>query len=133
MRRGRFVGDESQLHVVDDPINHGVICEESDDLHRAAALGTEPPGAAGEYQEMLRLAVRTADAGKTATRIAAIEVSPRGPSSCLLFLSCSRSQVLKILKILMPTDGFFIFYELIKSDEKNRTGSLFDTDFLASS
>jgi len=41
LRRGRFVGDESQLEVIDDPVHHGIVGEESNDLHRAPALRAE--------------------------------------------------------------------------------------------
>jgi hypothetical protein len=36
--------------------------------------GTEPPGLAGKHQKMLRPAVRTADAGKPAAGIAAVQI-----------------------------------------------------------
>jgi hypothetical protein len=39
------------------------------------AGGTEAAGAAGEHQEVFRMAVGTADAGKPATRIAAVEIT----------------------------------------------------------
>jgi hypothetical protein len=39
--RGRSLGDKGELEVADDPINHGVISEESDDLHLSAALGAD--------------------------------------------------------------------------------------------
>jgi hypothetical protein len=38
---GRLVGDKGQLEVINDPVNHGIIGEEGDDLHRAAALGAD--------------------------------------------------------------------------------------------
>ena len=38
VRRGRLVGHERQFEVVDDPVHHGEIREESDDLHRPTAL-----------------------------------------------------------------------------------------------
>jgi hypothetical protein len=40
--------------------------------------GTEPPGLAGKHQKMLRPAVRTADAGKPAPGVAAVQTSLRG-------------------------------------------------------
>jgi hypothetical protein len=39
------------------------------------ARGTESPGAAGEHQEVFRLAVRTADAGKPAARVGAVQIA----------------------------------------------------------
>jgi len=39
------------------------------------AGGTEAAGAAGEHQQAFRLAVRTADAGKPAARIAAVKIA----------------------------------------------------------
>lgn len=41
MRRRRFVGDERQLEVIDDSCDHGLVGEESDDLHRAPALRSD--------------------------------------------------------------------------------------------
>jgi hypothetical protein len=39
------------------------------------ARRTKAAGAAGEHQEVFRMAVRTADAGKAAARVAAVEVA----------------------------------------------------------
>jgi hypothetical protein len=41
LRRRGPVRDKGQLEVADDPINHGIIGEESDDLHRGAASRAE--------------------------------------------------------------------------------------------
>jgi len=30
---------ESQLQVIDDPIHHGIVCEEGNDAHLALAFG----------------------------------------------------------------------------------------------
>jgi len=38
---GGFVCDERQPEVVDDPVHHGIVCDESDAVHLAAALGTD--------------------------------------------------------------------------------------------
>jgi len=27
--------------VIDDPVHHGIVCKEGDDLHHATALGTD--------------------------------------------------------------------------------------------
>jgi hypothetical protein len=53
--------------------------------------GTKPPGAAGEHQEVLPMAVRTADAGEPAARVAAVEVAldhllDNGPEEPVLLL-----------------------------------------------
>ena len=37
MRRGRLVGDEGELEVVDNPVDHSIVGEEGDDLHLSAA------------------------------------------------------------------------------------------------
>jgi hypothetical protein len=55
------------------------------------ARGTEAAGAAGEHQQVFRLAVRTADAGKPAARVAAVEVAldhllDNGPEEPVFFL-----------------------------------------------
>jgi hypothetical protein len=39
LRRRGPLRDKGQLEVVDDPVQHGIVGEESDDLHRGAALG----------------------------------------------------------------------------------------------
>jgi hypothetical protein len=41
MRRGRLIGNECQLQVVDDSVHHGGVGEESDDAHLSAALRAE--------------------------------------------------------------------------------------------
>ncbi len=41
MGRGWSLGDEDQVEVVDDTVDHAVIGEESDDLHPAAAFRTD--------------------------------------------------------------------------------------------
>jgi len=38
MRRRGPLRDKGQLEVVNDPVHHGIVGEESDDLHDAAAL-----------------------------------------------------------------------------------------------
>jgi hypothetical protein len=38
MRRRGPLRDKGQVEVVDDAVDHGIVGEESDDLHRAAAL-----------------------------------------------------------------------------------------------
>jgi len=40
-RRRRPLRDKGQLEVVDDAVHHGIVGEESDDLHRAPALRTD--------------------------------------------------------------------------------------------
>jgi len=37
-RRGRFVCNKRQLQMADDPVHHGIVGEERDDLHLSAAL-----------------------------------------------------------------------------------------------
>jgi len=51
--------------MVDDPVQHGIVCNESDDLHPAAAFGTDQrvdlinlthhlgPGPAGDLPRLL--------------------------------------------------------------------------------
>jgi len=51
--------------MVDDPVQHGIICNESDDLHPAAAFGTDQrvdfinlsdhrgPAPAGDFPRLL--------------------------------------------------------------------------------
>jgi hypothetical protein len=41
VRRGRLICDESQLEVVDDSVDYAIVCEESNDLHRGAALRSD--------------------------------------------------------------------------------------------
>ena len=41
MRWGRSIGDKCHLQVIDDPVHHAVVGEESDDLHLPTALGAE--------------------------------------------------------------------------------------------
>ena len=41
VRRRGPLGGKCQLQVMDDPVHYGVVREESDDLHRAAALRTD--------------------------------------------------------------------------------------------
>ena len=41
MRRRRPLRDKGQLKVVDDAVHHGIVGEESDDLHRPSALRTD--------------------------------------------------------------------------------------------
>jgi hypothetical protein len=41
MRWGRSLGNKGQLEVVDDPVHDGMVRQEGDDLHLAAALWTE--------------------------------------------------------------------------------------------
>jgi hypothetical protein len=38
MRGRRLVCDKVQLEVVNDPVHYGIVGEESDDLHRGAAV-----------------------------------------------------------------------------------------------
>jgi len=38
---GWFLCDECQLEVIDDPVHHGRVDKEDDDLHPAAALRTK--------------------------------------------------------------------------------------------
>jgi len=40
MRGRRSFCHKGQLEVMDDPVHHGIVGEESDDLHRGAALDT---------------------------------------------------------------------------------------------
>jgi len=40
VRWRRSLRDKSQLEVVDNPVHHGIVGEEGDDLHRGAALDT---------------------------------------------------------------------------------------------
>jgi len=41
MRRRGSLRDKRQLEVVDDAVHRGIVGEEGDDLHRAAALGAD--------------------------------------------------------------------------------------------
>jgi hypothetical protein len=68
-RRGP-VCDEGQLEVVDDAVHHGIVGKESDNLHRAAALGTDhrvdfinftnhlSPALGAEGPELVSIAIR---------------------------------------------------------------------------
>jgi len=38
--RRRSLGDKCQLKVLDDPVHHGIVCDEGDDLHVSSALST---------------------------------------------------------------------------------------------
>ena len=40
MRWGRFVGHKCELEKVDDPVHHGIVCEEGNDAHLSLAFGT---------------------------------------------------------------------------------------------
>ncbi|MDY0231465.1 MAG: hypothetical protein RBR88_03175 [Candidatus Saccharicenans sp.] len=41
MGRRRSFGDKGQVEVVDDAVDHGLVCEESDDAHLSAATRAE--------------------------------------------------------------------------------------------
>jgi hypothetical protein len=41
----------------------------------SVARGAKPAGTAGEHQEVFRMAVRTADAGEPAARVAAVQIA----------------------------------------------------------
>jgi len=40
LRRRGTLGDKDQFQVIDDPVHHGRLGEERDDLHRASTAGT---------------------------------------------------------------------------------------------
>ncbi len=41
MRRRRSLGHKGQLEMMDDPVHHGIVCEEGNDAHLASVLGAE--------------------------------------------------------------------------------------------
>jgi len=63
--RRRSLGDRCQLEVMDDPVDHGIVCDKSDDLHLSSALSTNQrvdfknfayhlgPAPAGDFRALL--------------------------------------------------------------------------------
>jgi len=41
LRRRGSLGDKRQLEVADDAVHHGIVCQESNDLHLSAASGAD--------------------------------------------------------------------------------------------
>jgi len=70
------------------------------------ARGTKPAGAAGKHQEVFSMAVGTADAGESATGIAAVQVAldhllDSGPEEAVLLLKTSlvfRQEPIEVMK-----------------------------------
>jgi hypothetical protein len=77
------------------------------------ARGAEAAGTAGEHQEMFRMAVGTADAGKPAARVAAVEVAlddffDDGPEEAVLLLETALilgQETIKVMKEHLVEDG----------------------------
>jgi len=70
--------------------------------------GAEPPGLAGKHQKMLRPAARTADAGKPAARVPAVQTSLRGAKrrSNLMHWRYMMRSPRSLRSLVMAFDGF---------------------------
>ena len=136
--------------MVDDSVHHRKVRNKGDDLHRAAALraeervdlihftdhlgpalgvagGTEAAGAAGEHKQPLLATVGTADAGKPAAGIAAIEVALHhllddGPKEAVFFLKAALmlgKETVEIVKEHAIEDGAFGMARAVNSWHSN--------------
>ena len=95
------------------------------------ARGTEAAGAAGEHQEAFRVAVRTADAGKAAARVAAVEVAlhdflDNRPEEAVLLLKTAlvfRQKPIEVMKEHPIQDGALGMSRAIESGHIERMAS----------